>query len=294
MDIRIRTIILKAITVILLCISITGCNEDTKSTEAVTSETIAKQTYPTDEISETQITTEITKTEISKTEKNTGTKIETSSTKNEEITAFKDYDENGIKLGIDTIPLTIIRDFEVPKLSDSVIKKLEEWRKDNNIVSEYTIYASFNSYIIIADTSGDFAGNLQTPHMAIIKEDDVVFIHAYDLMCSNDPMYFIKGDVLYLYDRCVAAGFVKIYFVEISVLTGEKFNEYFERYQLGITELEYSCSTYDNIHCTEDLQNYIYSISDTWFKRMFIDWDDFSGKSSITNGKNSEYDYKTR
>lgn len=294
MDIRIRTIILRVIAAVLLCIQITGCNENTIDSETIASGTITEEASQTDKISETQNTTKATETEISKTEEKTVAEVETSITESEETTAFKDYDENGIKLGIDTSPLTIIQDYEVPELSDSVIKKLEEWRKDNNILIPEAGYINYNSYVVVANTSGEFAGNLQTPHMAIIKGDEVVFIHAYDLMCSNDPMYFIKDDVLYLYDRCVAAGFVKIYFVEISVLTGEKFNEYFERYQLGITELEYSCSTYDNIHCTEDLQNYIYSISDTWFKRMFIDWDDFSGKSSITNGKNSEYDYKTR
>lgn len=88
-------------------------------------------------------------------------------------------------------------------------------------------------------------------------------------------MYFIKDDVFFMYDYGMSSGFEHIYFVEFSLINGEKINEYLKVYSIGSNELDQYINTYSIINNIDDLQNYLYNISLKWYESVSENWDSF-------------------
>ena len=156
--------------------------------------------------------------------------------------------------------------YDVPEFREEFAERLSQWRENNDIVSQITSCAVIDDYIIISDTSGEFAGNTQTSYVIVDCGDRIVEIDAGEIY-NISPIYFIGNDVLYCYNDSLSAGFYHHCLSEFSLISGEKINEYHEAYSLGSEDKERDPeSTYPDINDIDELKSYIYSISPQWYR----------------------------
>lgn len=264
-----------AIVIVIICILFTGCNSDNiEFTKNISESAI--------DIADSEITNSISKEKEYETfvSQNSDT-IEKSISENN-YSYVPPYD---LSLGIPTKPnerervdesgLEMISNYDIPILRKEFVSMLSEWRQRNNLIQNMCSYFVLDDYIIISQCSGEIIGNNQTPCIIIDCGDKILEISESEIMYSSFPMYFIKDDVFFMYDYGMASGFEHIYFVEFSLITGEKTNEYLELYSIGSNELDQYINTYSIINNIDDLQNYLYNISLKWYESAPENWDNF-------------------
>ncbi len=170
----------------------------------------------------------------------------------------------------------LVTNDDLPMFREDFIISINTWKQKNKIIQNNFLYCIIDDYMLISAYDGEIIGNTQTPYIIIDCNDSIIEIDADKILYANCPMFFIKDDVLYLYDYGIAAGIEHTYFVEFSLNNGNKINEYLEAYSLGSDELYKGINTYSNIENTEQLESYKFDVSNRWFTQQVGEWEDFA------------------
>lgn len=264
-----------AVTIIIICILFSGCNGSNTELKKSISESAI-------DIADSEITNSVFKEKEYETLVSQNSDVIEKSISENNYPYILPYDLSSSiptkpnkRERVDESCLEMISNYDIPILRKEFVSVLPEWRQKNNLVRNRCFYFVIDDYIIISQYSGEIIGNNQTPCIIIDCGDKILEISESEIMYSSFPMYFIKDDVFFMYDYGMSSGFEHIYFVEFSLINGEKINEYLKVYSIGSNELDQYINTYSIINNIDDLQNYLYNISLKWYESVSENWDSF-------------------
>jgi hypothetical protein len=143
-------------------------------------------------------------------------------------------------------------------------------------VNELTIIQYYDGWDKELGDEWQWYGSHTAPTFYLVL-DAKTFTYIYPTTPAQEPWFFVANDIIYIFERTKNSSYEYVSLTSYKKDTGDMVEQYYGKYNWsdinlylknGVSDLESLVeinSTISNVNCVAELQEYMLSISDTWY-----------------------------